>query len=282
MPDVPDAKDDAVEPAASGVREVKSALRTMDVLEFLGTRAGEPARLREITSALDAPRSSTYALLRTLVSRGWVTTDISGNFYSLGIRALLVGTSYLDADPYLRVVRPVLTQVAEALDETVHMARLDGPDVVYLATQESHQYLRANSRVGRRLPAHATSLGKAILAERDLADVPLVLSAVTAHTIVDRDALLADLAGVRRRGYAIDDEENSIGLRCFGLPLRYSSPVTDALSCSVPLARLTAKREQEIVMALSAARQQIEAAAPLQPRISQLAPIPRRPRSLTS
>ena len=273
MPDVPDAKDDAVEPAASGVREVKSALRTMDVLEFLGTRAGEPARLREITSALDAPRSSTYALLRTLVSRGWVTTDISGNFYSLGIRALLVGTSYLDADPYLRVVRPVLTQVAEALDETVHMARLDGPDVVYLATQESHQYLRANSRVGRRLPAHATSLGKAILAERDLADVPLVLSAVTAHTIVDRDALLADLAGVRRRGYAIDDEENSIGLRCFGLPLRYSSPVTDALSCSVPLARLTAKREQEIVMALSAARQQIEAAAPLQPRISQLAPI---------
>jgi DNA-binding IclR family transcriptional regulator len=265
---VPDVKDDAVEPAGSGVREVKSAGRTMDVLEFLATRAGEPARVREITSALHAPRSSTYALLRTLVSRGWVNTDISGNFYSLGMRALLVGTSYLDADPYLRVVRPMLTQVAEALNETVHMARLDGTDVVYLATQESHQYLRANSRVGRRLPAHATSLGKAILAERDLADVPLALSAVTDHTIVDRDVLLADLAGVRSRGYAIDDEENSIGLRCFGLPLRYSIPVTDALSCSVPLARLTAQREQEIVEALSAARQQIEAATPLQPGLS--------------
>lgn len=265
---MPDVKDDAVEPAGSGVREVKSAGRTMDVLEFLATRAGEPARVREITSALDAPRSSTYALLRTLVSRGWVNTDISGNFYSLGMRALLVGTSYLDADPYLRVVRPMLTQVAEALNETVHMARLDGTDVVYLATQESHQYLRANSRVGRRLPAHATSLGKAILAERDLADVPLALSAVTDHTIVDRDVLLADLAGVRSRGYAIDDEENSIGLRCFGLALRYSIPVTDALSCSVPLARLTAQREQEIVKALSAARQQIEAAAPLQRGLS--------------
>jgi len=278
---VPDVKDDAVEPAGSGVREVKSAGRTMDVLEFLATRAGEPARVREITSALDAPRSSTYALLRTLVSRGWVNTDISGNFYSLGIRALLVGTSYLDADPYLRVVRPVLTQVAEALNETVHMARLDGTDVVYLATQESHQYLRANSRVGRRQPAHATSLGKAILAERDLADVPLTLSALTAHTIVDRDSLLADLASVRSRGYAIDDEENSIGLRCFGLPLRYSTPVTDALSCSVPLARLTAQREQEIVTALSAARQQIEAAAPLQAGSSQ-PPHVRPGRSLTA
>lgn len=159
--------------------------------------ATDPARLREIASAIGAPRSSTYARLRTLVNHGWVRTDLSGNFYSLNIRSLLVGTSYLDADPYVRVVRPVLTQLSEALDETVHMARLDGTEVVYLATQESHQYLRANSRVGRRLPAHATSLGKAVLAERDEGDVTHDLTALALRTITDRDVLLDDLAQVR-------------------------------------------------------------------------------------
>ncbi|HEY5548642.1 MAG TPA: IclR family transcriptional regulator [Coriobacteriia bacterium] len=246
----------------SGVREVKSAARTVDVLEFLAANATNPTRLREISVALGAPRSSTYALLRTLVQRGWVRTDISGNYYSLGIRALLVGTSYLDADAYVRVVRPVLTQVSEALDETVHMARLDGTDVVYLATQESRQYLRAFSRVGRRQPAHATSLGKALLAERDPADVPYDLVALTGRTITDRNALLADLAEVRERGYAVDNEENSMGLRCFGFALHYTTPAIDAFSCSVPLARLTPAREREIVDTLTAARRQIEASAP--------------------
>ncbi|HEY8719558.1 IclR family transcriptional regulator [Pengzhenrongella sp.] len=254
--DVRDAPDD------TGVKEVKSAARTMDVLEFLASRSGEPSRLREIATALAAPRSSTYALLRTLVSREWVRTDISGNFYSLGLRALLVGTSYLDADAYVRVVRPVLAQVTESLDETMHLARLDGTDVVYLATQESHQYLRANSRVGRRLPAHATSLGKAILAERDEAAVPDELAALTARTITDRGALLTDLATVRMRGYAIDDEENTMGLRCFGFALHYTDPVSDAFSCSVPLARLTPERERQIVETMQAARRQIEALAP--------------------
>lgn len=246
----------------TGVKEVKSAARTMGVLEFLASKSGDPVRLREIAAALGAPRSSTYALLRTLVNRGWVRTDISSNFYRLDIRALLVGTSYLDADAYVRAVRPVLAQVTGALDETVHMARLDGADVVYLATQESHQYLRAYSRVGRRLPAHATSLGKAILAERDQEDVPQELSALTERTITDRDVLLAELVEVRERGYAIDDEENSMGVRCFGFALHYTTPVSDAFSCSVPLARLTPQREREIVETLTAARRQIEGSIP--------------------
>jgi DNA-binding IclR family transcriptional regulator len=257
----PDADIDEVD--ALGVREVKSAARTTDLLDYLAAKGGEPTRLREIATALRAPRSSTYALLRTLVNREWVKTDISGNFYSLGIRSLLVGTSFLDADPHVRAVTAELARLAEQLDETVHMARIDGTNVVYLATQESHQYLRANSRVGRRLPAYATSLGKAILAERTTADIPDELAPLTAHTITDRDQLVRELDEVREQGYATDDEENSLGLRCFGFALRYSSPVTDAISCSVPIARLTPQRELDIIEALSAARRRIEANAPV-------------------
>lgn len=263
---VADSADDSEarggEPFA-GMPVVKSAARTMHLLEFLAERFGQPTRLRDVAEALGAPRSSTYALLSTLVGNGWVRTDSTRTFYTLGIRALLVGTAFIDADPYVRVVRPVLLEVSQQLNETLHLARLDGPHVVYLATQESRKEIRGISRVGRRLPSHATSLGKAVLAHRPDA-VPAQLPAVTDTTITDPEVLREQLAESRRRGYAIDEGETSPGLRCFGFALRYANPVTDAISCSVPVERLDQAREAEIVEAMSEARRRIEEAAPLQ------------------
>nr|WP_255525270.1 IclR family transcriptional regulator C-terminal domain-containing protein [Mycolicibacterium sp. BK634] len=140
------------------------------------------------------------------------------------------------------------------LDETFHLGRLDGTDVVYLATRESKQYTRTASRVGRRLPAYATALGKSLLAERFGVDrdqhVPAGLKPLTTKTIVDRAALDADLDTVRVRGYATDDEENTLGVRCFAVVLRYGTPPQDAISASIPVSRLTPDREREIVDAL--------------------------------
>ena len=165
------------------VRKVKSAVRTVELLEFLAARYDDPARLREISDALGMPRSSAHALLRTLVSQGWVRSDTTGILYGIGIRALLVGTSYLDSDPYLPLITPFLEDLRAELDETFHLGRLDGTDIVYLATRESKQYRRRSNRVGRRLPAYATSLGKALLAERFGADrdehVPAALKRLT-------------------------------------------------------------------------------------------------------
>ena len=124
------------------VRKVKSAVRTVELLEFLADRHDRPARIREICAALDMPRSSAHALLRTLVEAGWVRSDASGTLYGIGIRALLVGTSYLDSDPYLPLITPFLDELRADLDETFHLGRLDGTDVVYLATRESKQYVR--------------------------------------------------------------------------------------------------------------------------------------------
>lgn len=248
-----------------GVRDVKSAARTVDVLEVLGGLDGRPATLRELAERMDVPRSSLYALLQTLVNRGWVRTDATGTRYAMGVRALLVGTSYLDGDPRLAAVKPHLDALAEDLGETVHFARLDGADVVYLATRESRHYLRPFSRVGRRLPASVTSLGKAILAERGDSDLeellPADLPARTARTL-DRPGLLADLAAVRERGYAVDNEEGTVGLRCFGMALRYETPVQDAISCSAPVARLSPGTEATIIEALGRTRAAIEQAVP--------------------
>ncbi|MER6949674.1 IclR family transcriptional regulator [Nonomuraea sp. NPDC000554] len=260
----PDSSDSA---AQTGVRGVKSAARTVELLELLASRQNRPARLRELSEALGAPRSSIYALIRTLVEHGWVRTDATGTLYSIGIRALLAGTTYLDTDPYLRIVQPHINDLGALLDETIHFGRLDRGDIVYLATKESSQYLRPFSRVGRRLPAFSTAMGKSLLAERlgtgVEVPIPEQLTPLTPNTLVDRDALVRDLELTRRRGYAIDNEENYAGVTCFGFALRYTGPPTDAISCSVPISRLTDDRTREIVEAMERTRLAIERMAPM-------------------
>ena len=242
---------------------VKSALRTVRLLEVLAERNGVPARLRELSDDLDAPRSSVHALLRTLTASGWVRTDSAGSLYTLGLRALLVGASFLEADPYVRAARPVLANLRDELGETIHLARLDGGRMVYLITHDSGQTARRISRVGRWLPAHATSLGKAVLAARGV-EPARPLEALTEKTITDPVALAADLTLTRDRGYSIDDEENTRGTYCVGVALGYTSPVTDAISCSMPPSHYTPQREAEIFAALDLARIKIEESAPLQ------------------
>jgi DNA-binding IclR family transcriptional regulator len=246
-----------------GVREVKSAARTVELLEVLAGRGDRPARLQELADELGVPRSSMYALLQTLISRGWVRTDVTGSLYGIGIHALLTGTSYLDSDPRVRVVRPYLDEASEALGETIHLGRLDGRDVAYLATRESHEYLRTISRVGRRLPAHVGALGKALLAERpdsELLDGPY--EALTPNSHTSRDSLVSDLAQVRARGYSIDREEGVLGIVGYGFALHYDAPAQDAISCSVPLTRLTPEHEEQIVAVMREIRGKLETTIP--------------------
>ncbi|QVQ50257.1 IclR family transcriptional regulator [Spiractinospora alimapuensis] len=246
----------------SGVRDVKSAARTVELLELLAARENRPTTLRELSESLDAPRSSVYALVRTLIDRGWVRADASGTRYSIGIRTLLAGTTYLDTDERLRLVRPHLHTLNADLDETIHFGRLNRGDIVYLATKESTRYLRPYSRVGRRLPAYSTAMGKALLADRAGPNLdenlPRAAVALTPNTRVSHEDLLRELESVRELGYAVDHEENSVGVACVAVALRYTSPAVDAISCSLPASTLTAERMNELVTSLIRVRHGIE------------------------
>ncbi|MER6940681.1 IclR family transcriptional regulator [Nocardioides sp. NPDC127514] len=260
-------------------REVKSAGRTLEVLEFLAARQNRPVRLRELREALNVPRSSLHALLRTLVGHGWVRVDQSGLLYTIGIRALLAGTTYLDTDPCLPLVHPILDELRDKLNETFHFGRLDGTDIVFLATRESTQYVRQLNRVGRRLPAYTTSLGKSILAslsDDDLkAHLPDRLEPLTPNTITDKDALAADLEETRHRGYAIENQENAEGVTCFGVALQYATPATDAISASVPISRITPQRQDEIVAELRKAADKIDrVVGPMSHAMAWISPTP--------
>lgn len=254
-------------PALDGGRRfqpVKSAERALDVLERLAV-TGHPPTLGELARDLGIPKSSLHGILRTLERRGWVETDASGQRFVVGIRALHVGARYLEADDGLGRASAVLDWLAEASGETVQLARLTGADVVYLAKRESRHPLQLITSVGSRLPAHATALGKAILSERDPADVHRVLPdplvRLTRHTIDNHDQLARELARTRKRGFAVDDEEAAEGLRCLAVAIRTGPVVQDAVSFSVPAFRLTRDAERRLVKLLTAGRERIEAAA---------------------
>jgi len=249
-----------MEPSDTTGPGVKSAMRTVALLDFFA-RQGGMYSLTAIQQELGYPKSSLYALLRTLVQLGWVETDPTGTLYRIGMRALLVGASYIDGDPVVGMAHETLEWLAEATGETVHFGRLDDVDVVDLSSRPSRHDLRPVVRVGRRMPAHATALGKALLADRPDPVLPAELERQTEHTITDPEAFGKELRRIRERGYAVDREENSPGICCFGVVLRLQRPARDALSVSIPTARLTDAAEREIPTLLMRARERIEYSA---------------------
>ncbi|MEJ3747255.1 IclR family transcriptional regulator [Actinomycetes bacterium KLBMP 9797] len=243
---------------------VKSADRTLEVLEALAASPGRRS-LVDLARALDIPKSSLHGILRTMARRGWVEADATGTRFGLGVRALEVGAAYLEADNAVGLLSGVLDDLARRFGEAVHLGRLDGPNVVYLAKRESAHRLRLYSAIGRRLPAHATALGKALLAcaRSPLDLLPDPLPRLTTNTITDRDALLAELQQTGVRGYAVDREENTEGIVCFAVAVPLADPPTDAISVSVPAARLAPETEAHIAAALSQATAHLRAARPI-------------------
>ena len=246
-------------PAAAG--PVKSAARALDLLDEIAAHG--PGTQLQLSSRLSIPKSSLHALLRTMVDRGWLQTDPTGSVYQLGIHSLVVSSAYLDGDPVLARATSVLDEVAAATEETVHLGRLDGPDVIYTAKRESVHPLRMHSAVGRRLPAYATSLGRALLAEMPVearaAMVPEHINAITPNTTTDKDAVLEIIDRAAYQGYATESEESCMGVRCFGVALPFTHHAVDALSVAVPISRLGDGREDLIIETLLSVKARLAA-----------------------
>ncbi|MEO9323323.1 IclR family transcriptional regulator [Nocardioides sp. C4-1] len=231
---------------------VKSAARALDLLDEIAARG--PGTQLQLSQRLSIPKSSLHALLRTMCDKGWLATDPTGTVYQLGIHSLTVASSFVDGDPVLARARTVMDEVATATEETVHLGRLDGASVIYTAKRESVHPLRMHSAVGRRLPAYATSLGRAILAQHPAegraALVPEQINAMTPYTTTDKQAVLEIIEQASVQGYAVESEESCVGVRCFGVALPFTAAKVDALSVAVPISRLVDGREDFIIETL--------------------------------
>ncbi|MBB2911345.1 DNA-binding IclR family transcriptional regulator [Streptosporangium becharense] len=241
--------DGQIDPSAE-TKLVKSAERTILIMEMLGT-ARDPVTVAELRRRTGYPRSSLHQLLHTLIAMRWIEPTPDGSAVGVGPHALLCGTAYLDRDRALPYATRTLELIGEATGYTTHYARLDGANVIYLATRETIEPRRATSRVGRQLPAHATALGKALLAERAADELAQLLpgaplARLTEHTITGYDGLMADLEETRARGYSLEREENTPSIGCVAVTVAYRIPATDAISCSLPIGAATDEETERV------------------------------------
>ncbi|MFF0819178.1 IclR family transcriptional regulator [Micromonospora haikouensis] len=247
-------------------RAVKSAGRALDVLEALAA-AGGPRPLGELSRTLGIPKSSLHALLRTLLSRGWVETDDGGGRFALGLRALEVGAAYLGRDGATGLLGGMLDRLTARFGETAQLFRLDGGSVVLLARRESPHALRAYHPIGCRLPAHATAAGRALLAQRPDDAVDRLLSwplpARTASTATGPAWLRAELAAVRERGWAAEAQECDPGLGAVAVAVPLRQPATEAIALCAPVARLGPQTRARMAAALVEAAARVGAGRPL-------------------
>jgi DNA-binding IclR family transcriptional regulator len=213
------------------------------VLATLKTLAGHSSgvSLDALTHELGAPKSSVHRALAALRRAGFAEQDDRGR-YRLGSELVRLAFEYQEARDDVTLVSPVLEELSNRFGETAHYAQLEGAEIVYLAKiQPSGLGITMSSRVGGRNPAHATGVGKAMLAHV-LADDAAVSDFVkrngplekrTPSTLVSARALSADLEEIRTRGFALDRQESELGVNCIAFPIFLSSGRLPSGSVSV-------------------------------------------------
>ena len=228
---------------ASATGPVQSLSRGLALLECLAD-AGDGIGLSALAETAALAPSTAHRLLAGLRERGFAHQDPESGLWHVGATAFTVGNAFLRGRSYVALARPHMRGLVDRAGETANLAALDKTEAVYLAQIECDQMMRAFARPGARVPLHCSGVGKALLAALPAAEIEAVVTAtglprLTERTLVEAEALYADLDAARRRGYAIDDGEHAVGLRCVAAAIHDESgrPLA-ALSISGPAARI--------------------------------------------
>ena len=234
---------------------VQSVDRALDLLEALGA-AERSLSLAEAAQRTSLTPPTAHRLLRTMQARGYVNQNASRE-YSPGPALIALGRR---ATPALAVLaQPVLAELEEISGETANLAVLDQDLIAYVAQVPSRHRMRMFTEVGRQVLPHASGVGKAILSTLPEAKVRAILQRTgmpgyTPSTITDELAFFAELRESRRRGFAIDDGEQEVGVRCIAVALPAHSSGAEfgaaAVSISGPAARVTEAESARYVEAL--------------------------------
>jgi DNA-binding IclR family transcriptional regulator len=229
------------EPARGGVQSIGRAFALME--EIARNRDG--IGLADLSKRVGLHNSTTFHLVKTMVSLGYVRQLADSKRYRIGRPLFALAANALDELEMMSLATPVLEDLSRETGESAHFAVRMGDDVVVLARTSGPGAFQLTDRVGVVRPAHCTALGKIMLAalapeqfERFLKRTEL--TARTANTIVSAERLRREIAEVRRSGVAIDDGEFDSELRCAALPVRdFSGQVTGAIGISGPVWRLS-------------------------------------------
>jgi DNA-binding IclR family transcriptional regulator len=197
--------------------------RTLLILEAVAQREGGMSNA-EFSRKLKIPKSSASYILRTLEQHGYLRRDGEAGRYRLGMKVLNLSRAALGGVDVREVALPIMKHLVDRIHITTHLAILDQREAVYVEKVEAPGFIKMNTWIGRRMEVHSTAVGKALLAyldpkERDSILRQRGLKKLTIHTITTLPRLFQEFERVRALGYAVDDEENSLGARCVGAPI---------------------------------------------------------------
>ncbi|MFN8591073.1 MAG: IclR family transcriptional regulator [Thermomicrobiales bacterium] len=235
--------------------------RLLAVVELL-MRSSAALSAREIARVTGIHRSTTHRALNTLMHRGWVERQAESSDYQLSVRYLAMAHVATQSRSFLAEVRPGLEQLSTLSRETVHVGVMDGLDIIHIDRIDSLERVGVASKIGGRGPAHSASLGRALLAassDRVLEEfIARSLAARGPLRITDQRRFREEIARTRARGFSLDDEEDSIGVRCLGVAVRGAggAPLF-AMSMTGPSARFTLERALSFAPAAVAVADQI-------------------------
>jgi DNA-binding IclR family transcriptional regulator len=222
--------------------QLASLSRALNVLFVFSAQQPELS-LEELSERVSLNKTSLLRILRTLEAEHFLLR--SNGRYRLGPRVLDLGNVFLSTLSVHRVAQPIMDVLARSCEQTVSLAILDDLEIVYIAIEQAQREVGIQGEIGGRHPANATALGKVLLAGLDDAQLKRLLKGaelkrLTHRTITIPEKLLAHLEQVRDRGYALDDEERGIGIRCVAAPIRdHSGNVIAGISLAAPIFHMT-------------------------------------------
>jgi DNA-binding IclR family transcriptional regulator len=227
---------------------VPAVTRAGAILDMLAENTSAAAGPSELARRLGLPKSSIANICNAMADIGLLRRVGTG--FALGRRLAELGGAYLASVDQVQEFYEACQLLPTGSEETVQLAILDGVEMTYLARHDGQQPVRLTSQIGRRLPATVTATGKAALASLDPRELERRLAGfdelpiLTAHSHRSLDALRADLIEVRRRGYAIDDEETVEGVVCFGVMIPGRRRGEGPYAASITLLKVRATEER--------------------------------------
>lgn len=240
---------------------IESVDNALKLLLLFGERP--QVRLSEATRYLGVASSTAHRLLAMLTYRGFVRQDPASKAYLPGPALMSVAFAIFGRIDLQRTATPIMRSLSERLRETVHLGMLDGASVRFIAAVEGPTAVRVASRLGRTMPAHCTSTGKALLAQLSEPELRQLLpqeelERITPSSIGSRTELEAELLRVRERGYAVNREESEEGVASVAVPIPTRAPgLRLALNAAAPQNRLDSSRYGEMASALTKAAKEI-------------------------
>lgn len=235
--------------------------KALDLLELLAEHGS--LNLLELTDLLDQPKSSTYRIILTLEHRAFISRSDDNGKYCLGYKQLMLTRGLLERNTLRTSAMHEMKKLSERYGDTINLGVLVDGEVLYVDIIESTQPLRMTDTVGSRSPFHATAMGKAMTAYLPEDEVKELIArhglpAMTKHTLISTESILAELIQVREQGFSMDDQEIVEGARCMAAPIfNMYGTVEGAVSLSGAMHRFAPDVVPEMAESIKAAAHQI-------------------------